>query len=128
MRMRGLAMPLFVVDPARCRQDGVCVAECPTRIIALRPGDATPHVPAEAEEGCRHCGHCVAVCHSGAITLDGTRPEQLPPVQADLLLGPEQVAYFLRARRSTRLHYIPRPERSASPLWSTPNSSSSRSA
>jgi len=95
-------MPLFVVDPARCRQDGVCVAECPTRIIALRPGDATPHVPAEAEEGCRHCGHCVAVCHSGAITLDGTRPEELPSVRPDLAFGPEQVAYFLRARRSTR--------------------------
>jgi ferredoxin len=101
-------MPLFVVDPARCRQDGVCVAECPTRIIALRPGDATPHVPAEAEEGCRHCGHCVAVCHSGAIRLDGTRPEQLLPVRPDLALGPEQVAYFLRARRSTRT-FTPHP-------------------
>jgi len=101
-------MPLFVVDPARCQRDGVCVAECPTRIIALRSGDATPHVPAEAEEGCRHCGHCVAVCPSGAITLHGTRPEQLARVRTDLSLGPEHVAHFLRARRSIRT-FTPRP-------------------
>lgn len=96
------SMSLFVVDPARCRRDGVCVAECPTRIIALRPEDATPHIPAEAEEGCRHCGHCVAVCPAGAIICDGIRPEQLLPVRTDLLLGPEHVTHFLRARRSIR--------------------------
>jgi nitroreductase/NAD-dependent dihydropyrimidine dehydrogenase PreA subunit len=100
--LAGITMPLFVVDPERCCRDGVCVAECPTRIIVLRPGDATPHIPTEAEEGCRHCGHCVAVCPSGAITCDGIPSEQLPPVRTDLLLGPEQVTHFLRARRSIR--------------------------
>jgi nitroreductase/NAD-dependent dihydropyrimidine dehydrogenase PreA subunit len=95
-------MALFVVDAERCCGDGVCVAECPTRVIVFNPGDATPRVPAEAEEGCRHCGHCVAVCPSAAITCDGIRPEQLLPVQTDLLPGPEQVAHLLKARRSIR--------------------------
>ena len=101
-------MPLFVADPARCTRDGICVAECPTHIIELAEGDTAPRVPADAEEGCRHCGHCVAVCRSGAITLDGIRPEQLPPVRTELLLGPEQVAHFLRARRSIRT-FTPHP-------------------
>jgi nitroreductase len=42
------------------------------------------------------------VCPSGAITCDGIRPEQLLPVRTDLLLEPEQVTHFLRARRSIR--------------------------
>lgn len=101
-------MPLFVVDTDRCTRDGICVAECPTRIIALTPADAIPRVPAEAEGACRHCGHCVAVCASGAITLDGIRAEQLRPVRSDLPLGPDHVADFLRARRSIRT-FTPRP-------------------
>ena len=95
-------MSLFVVDPARCKRDGVCVAECPTRIIELAPGDAVPYVPAEGEEFCRNCGHCVTVCSQGAVTLGTTAPEQLPSVRTDWLLGPDQVAHFVRARRSMR--------------------------
>lgn len=101
-------MPLFVADPARCRRDGVCVAECPVRIIALAPGDETPHVPGEAEDDCRRCGHCMAVCRTGAVSLAGLRPEQLLPLRTNWLPGPDQVAHFLRARRSIRA-YLPRP-------------------
>jgi nitroreductase/NAD-dependent dihydropyrimidine dehydrogenase PreA subunit len=101
-------MPLFVVDPALCKRDGVCVAECPTRIIELAPDGTVPRVPAEAEEFCRNCGHCVAVCSQGAVTLATMAPEQLPPVRTDRLLGPEQVEHFLRARRSVR-SYTARP-------------------
>jgi nitroreductase/NAD-dependent dihydropyrimidine dehydrogenase PreA subunit len=101
-------MPLFVVDPERCKRDGVCVAECPTRIIELTPGDGIPHVPVEAEEFCRNCGHCVAVCLHGAASITSMAPEQLPRVRPDWLLGREQVTHFLRARRSIRT-YMPRP-------------------
>lgn len=101
-------MPLFVVDPARCKSDGICVAECPTRIIEWKSGDATPRVPAESEEFCRNCGHCVAVCPQGAVTLGTMAPEQLLPVRADWRPGPEQMEHLLRARRSIR-SYKPRP-------------------
>ncbi|RPI08402.1 MAG: ferridoxin [Zetaproteobacteria bacterium] len=100
-------MSLFVVDPARCQRDGVCVAECPTRIIELAPGDETPTISAEAEEFCRNCGHCVAVCPHGAASLAGMAPERLQQVRSDLRLGREHVAHFLRARRSIRA-YTPR--------------------
>jgi len=97
-------MPLFVVDPARCKADGICVAECPTRIIELTPGDATPRVPAEVEEFCRNCGHCVAVCPHGAASITGMAPEQLPRIRPDWLPGRDQVTHFLRARRSIRTY------------------------
>lgn len=97
-------MSLFVVDPARCKGDGICVDECPTRIIELKPGDSTPHVPAEAEEFCRNCGHCVAVCPHGAASIPGMAPEQLPRVRSDWRPGPEQITHFLRARRSIRTY------------------------
>jgi nitroreductase/NAD-dependent dihydropyrimidine dehydrogenase PreA subunit len=95
-------MPFFAVDPARCKRDGVCVAECPTRVLELEPGDAVPRMRPEAEEGCRHCGHCLAVCASEAVTLDGLTADALPPVQPELLPGPEQITHILRARRSIR--------------------------
>lgn len=101
-------MPLFAADPARCTRDGVCVAECPTRIIALLPDETVPRVPAEAEEFCRECGHCVAVCQSGAVTLGGVRADDLPPLRTELLPRPEQLTHWLRARRSIR-SYLPRP-------------------
>jgi len=97
-------MPMFVADSARCKADGICVAECPTRIIALTPGDATPKVAAEAEEFCRNCGHCVAVCPHGAASITSMAPEQLPRVRQDWLLGREQVTHLLRARRSIRTY------------------------
>jgi len=95
-------MSLFLVDPARCRGDGICVDECPTRIIELKSGDPTPRVPADAEEFCRKCGHCVAVCPHGAASITGMAPEQLLRVRSDWRPGPEQITHFLRARRSIR--------------------------
>lgn len=101
-------MSLFVVDPARCKGDGICVDECPTRIIELTPGDGTPRVPVEAEEFCRNCGHCVAVCPHGAASITGMAPEQAPPVRSEWLPGREQITHVLRARRSIRT-YTPQP-------------------
>lgn len=95
-------MPLFTADPARCKGDGICVDECPTRIIEMTPRGGTPHVPVEAEEFCRSCGHCVAVCPHGAASLNGMAPEQFPRVRSDCLPGREQIAHVLRARRSIR--------------------------
>ena len=104
-------MPLFAADPARCKGDGICVDECPTRIIELTPGDPTPRVPPDSEESCRNCGHCVAVCPHGAASITSMAPEQLPRVRQDWLLGREQATHFLRARRSIRTYTPQRAER-----------------
>lgn len=95
-------MALFVVDPARCKGDDVCIAECPTRIIEPGPPGSPPHVLPELEEFCRNCGHCVAVCAHGAASLSTMATEHLARVRPDWIFGREQVTHFLRARRSIR--------------------------
>ncbi len=97
-------MSLIVVDRDKCRRDGVCVSECPAKIIELRDQDSFPAPIDGAEELCIDCGHCVAVCPHGAMSHRAMSPEQCPPVRREWLLGPEQVEYFLRARRSIRTY------------------------
>ena len=71
-----------VVDREKCRGCGVCVAECPKKIIRLIPYDATyfvqcstPNkgktVTAVCNAGCIGCRMCTKVCEAGAIHMEG---------------------------------------------------------
>jgi len=95
-------MALFSVDPHKCQRDGICVAECPAKIIELADDESFPKPIAGAEELCIHCGHCVTVCPHGALSLEDMKPEDCPPLRRDQLPGPEQCEHFLRSRRSIR--------------------------
>ena len=97
-------MSLFVVDKEKCKRDGICVAECPRRIIEIRDGNPVPTPVDGADELCINCGHCVAVCPHGAFSLGTMTLEQCPPVRKDWLLEPEQVEHFMRVRRSIRTY------------------------
>ena len=61
-------MSLFQIDEKKCKRDGVCVAECPLKIIAMRDASSVPEPMPDAKERCIRCGHCVAVCPHGAFT------------------------------------------------------------
>lgn len=97
-------MPLFIVDPEKCNRDGICVAECPVKIIALKEGDATPISVPGADAICIQCGHCVAVCPTGAFSHRSMTPDDCPPVRKDWQLSPDQAEHFLRSRRSIRTY------------------------
>jgi len=97
-------MNLVEIDAEKCQRDGICVAECPLRLIELKPGDAAPEAIAEADELCIRCGHCVAVCPTGALSHKNLSPANCPPVRKEMALGPEQAEYFLRSRRSIRAY------------------------
>jgi nitroreductase/NAD-dependent dihydropyrimidine dehydrogenase PreA subunit len=97
-------MPLFSVDENKCKRDGICAIECPVGIILPPEGDATPEPTPDADELCINCGHCVAVCPHGALSLATMGPDTCPPVHKDWLLSPERVEHFLRARRSIRVY------------------------
>jgi nitroreductase/NAD-dependent dihydropyrimidine dehydrogenase PreA subunit len=97
-----MKMTPFEVDAEKCNHDGLCVEECPARIIRLDAKDEVP-VPAEGFASyCIACGHCVAVCPTGAFKLDWIGPDQCVPVVKDLQLNREQAEQFLRSRRSIR--------------------------
>jgi nitroreductase/NAD-dependent dihydropyrimidine dehydrogenase PreA subunit len=93
---------LFTVDPKKCRRDGLCVAECPGLLIEIKGEEGFPTPIDEAETLCINCGHCVAVCPQGAISLKTMAPKDCLPLRKELNLSPEQAEQFLRSRRSIR--------------------------
>jgi nitroreductase/NAD-dependent dihydropyrimidine dehydrogenase PreA subunit len=95
-------MSFFAVDREKCARDGLCVSECPARIIRIRDRDDFPALVEGGEELCINCGHCVAICPHGALSLRSMTPEQCPPVQPGLLPAYGQIDHFLRSRRSIR--------------------------
>ncbi len=95
-------MTAFEIDPAKCIHDGLCVEECPARIIRLNAGDEVPVPTDDFSSFCISCGHCVAVCPTGAFKLKWLNPDQCPPVEKDLQIGRDQAEQFLRGRRSIR--------------------------
>ncbi len=96
-------MPLFTVDADKCNRDNICAAECPVKIIRVNQGGVPTPVDG-AQQVCIECGHCVAVCPTGALVHEKLRPEDCAPVKKEWLLTPEQAEHFLRYRRSIRTY------------------------
>ncbi|MEW6076411.1 MAG: nitroreductase family protein [Thermodesulfobacteriota bacterium] len=94
-------MPLFEVNRDKCNKDGICAAECPLKIIDMKATGWPVPIPG-ADALCINCGHCVAVCPTGALSHRLLKPEACLPVNRQWLLSPEQAEHFLRYRRSIR--------------------------
>jgi len=91
---------ILYVDTEKCIRDGICVEACGRHIIEMKDQDAVPTSVAGAE--CSNCGHCVAVCPTGALSWDNMKLEDCPDIRKDLMISVEQVEQFLRSRRSIR--------------------------
>jgi nitroreductase/NAD-dependent dihydropyrimidine dehydrogenase PreA subunit len=95
-------MKPFDVDPEKCTHDGLCVEECPARILRLDAKEEIPMPTDDFASYCIACGHCVAVCPTDAFRLNWLEPDRCPPIDRDLQLSREQAEQFLRSRRSIR--------------------------
>ena len=93
-------MTLFEVNLDKCNRDGICVAECPIKIIEMKDGQPVP--VAGADELCINCGHCVAVCPTAALSHKNMAPDQCLEVNKEWQLDADRTEYFLRSRRSIR--------------------------
>lgn len=96
-------MQLIEVDKEKCKKDGICIMECPFNILA-EDSAGIPEMIAGGEAACMRCGHCLAVCPSGALTMNGVLPESCEPVRQDLTIGEDAVMHLLKTRRSVRVY------------------------
>jgi nitroreductase/NAD-dependent dihydropyrimidine dehydrogenase PreA subunit len=93
-------MSKLIINTKLCKQDGLCAKECPAGIISIKEKESFPGIQADFEDVCIKCGHCLAVCPTGALSMDWSSAKDLQPVSpfidADKLKG-----HFL-GRRSIR--------------------------
>jgi nitroreductase/NAD-dependent dihydropyrimidine dehydrogenase PreA subunit len=95
-------MAFLTIDETRCKQDGICAAECPRQLIIQEDDKSFPRIPPANEASCMACGHCVAVCPHGALSVAGVDIKVCPEINNDLVLSQDQADQFLRSRRSIR--------------------------
>ena len=95
-------MGLLTIDQSKCKQDRFCVMDCIRHIIHMDEGGFPYTDPAE-EANCLVCGHCVAICPHGALSLSHMPLEECPEIDPALTLNWDQAVQFLRSRRSFRI-------------------------
>ena len=100
------------IDEEKCLKDKLCQRNCPLNLIRCRD-DSIPFVQTvkDFNQWCISCGHCVAVCPSGALSHSRMAPEECQPVNADQIPAPEAFELFLQNRRSIRRYKSTRPDR-----------------
>ena len=95
-------MKPIAIDPEKCNRDGVCVKACPAAVIELTSPNELPSPVKDFEAYCLACGHCVAVCPTGAFSLDWLTSGECPSIVKKGVLSRDQAEQFLRSRRSIR--------------------------
>jgi nitroreductase/NAD-dependent dihydropyrimidine dehydrogenase PreA subunit len=96
-------MSLLKIDENLCKRDGLCVKECPSRIIKLKDAQSIPETVPGANLTCLRCGHCVAVCPHGALSHVEIPIASCPDIDPNMAVSREQAVQFVRSRRSVRV-------------------------
>ena len=91
-------MSRTTVDESTCNKDYCCVEVCPTRTLRINERG----FPEEASDAaCILCGHCMAVCSTKAIAIEGLPIEDFEPIPASIA-GKAELDALMRSRRSIR--------------------------
>ena len=89
------------VNESLCKKDYLCTHVCPAGFFTSDVKDSIPRV-LQFEGPCSECGHCVAICPTGAIVHEAFQHGSTRPVRPELEPSPEQIEEMLKTRRSTR--------------------------
>lgn len=90
----------IVVDHEVCRRCGQCVEACIHMKLEQPDKSAPPRVAEDMD--CIACGHCVAVCPTGALSHSAFGNGSIRPLNLEILPTADQMMEALRARRSYR--------------------------
>lgn len=88
---------MITIDEARCTGCQTCVADCISHNIEVREGKA--HVLGD----CFQCGHCVAICPEGAVSIpDYPLSDVTPYDEATFAVSTRNLVNAFKFRRSIR--------------------------
>ena len=90
----------FEVNKESCTQCGMCVADCPARIIVMAK-DGFPSIAVEKESICYRCEHCLAICPGGSISILGLKASDSLPLDGGYP-DPVELETLIKGRRSVR--------------------------
>lgn len=99
------------VDNDKCIRDGLCEQICPLRLIRCGDGPSFVQTVRDFQAWCIQCGHCVAVCPSGALSHSSISSENCSPLSPTQILSPDLFENFLQNRRSIRRFKTKVPDR-----------------
>lgn len=92
-------MKIKSVDKEKCIICKKCITECSPRLFKIDIGSIVNHV--DPYESCTKCGHCLAVCPTGAISFESSAdivkmPKVIPDIQStmDLLLSKRSIRSY----------------------------------
>lgn len=95
-------MELIKVNQELCLHDGICARECPLELISMNESSKLPEYVNGVEARCIKCGHCVAICSQGALSIEGIRAEDCAIVEGGSHPSDLQVEHLIKVRRSVR--------------------------
>ena len=88
----------FIVDEEKCIHCGLCEKDCIAYVIK-RNENGVPK--ADFPENCLKCGHCMAICPVGAISIMDKTPNNSEPIYAQ---NSDMILNLIKSRRSQRLY------------------------
>ncbi len=89
----------LTINQTTCTRCGECVADCPSRIIAM--ADGVPTILPEKEGMCYRCQHCLMICPTGALSILGIKPANSKPLRGNFP-DPDALEILMKGRRSVR--------------------------
>ena len=93
----------ITIDTEKCTKDTLCALACPAQIITMKGEGGFPAPVEGFEEICLSCGHCLAICPTGALTWKGIGPNQCAPLEGEMPSS-QQLTRLIKGRRSIRCY------------------------
>lgn len=86
----------ITIDPAKCTACGRCRDDCPDNVLIITEKSAE-----YTGQFCVKCGHCVAICPQGAVSMSGYDDEP-EAIAGSKKVDPDDFLRLIKARRSMR--------------------------